>query len=102
MVLDVLDDKIVLDFFVYFLSAFGCFYVLLSTFLDLLDIGFDCGFDPRRRVLEETCNGFSEIILPSFRGSRPGSGTQVWDFFGTGSPAAVVRPPVFFSVAGGF
>ena len=44
-------------------------------------------------------NGFSGIIVPSFRGSRSGPGTgsepvrepfgmRVWDPFGTGSPAA--------------
>ena len=53
-------------------------------------------------------NGFLQIIVPSFRGSGPGSGTGmepvrdpfgpcgtlVWDAFGTGSPAAVC-PPAF-------
>ena len=53
-------------------------------------------------------NGLSEIIVPSFRGSGPGSGTgsesvrdpfgtRVWDLFGTGSPAAA---PARFPVAG--
>ena len=55
-------------------------------------------------------DGFSEIIVPSFCGSRRGSwtgsefvwdpfGTWVWDRYGTYS-SAVTRPPVFFRSRG--